>query len=72
MSDHIIIYGKDSCPFTRAARDAYSKMDKTVEYINVLDNEHRLQEMLQLSKGSRQVPVIVEGDKVTIGFQGRA
>jgi len=26
--------------------------------------------MLTFSKGSRNVPVIVEGDKVTIGFGG--
>jgi len=26
--------------------------------------------MLKFSKGGRQVPVIVEGDKVTIGYGG--
>jgi glutaredoxin len=29
-----------------------------------------LEEMLKYSKGSRQIPVIVEGDKVTIGYGG--
>jgi glutaredoxin len=29
-----------------------------------------LNRMLQHSKGSRRVPVIVDGDKVTIGFGG--
>ena len=29
-----------------------------------------LKRMLELSKGRRAVPVIVEGDKVTIGFGG--
>jgi hypothetical protein len=28
--------------------------------------------MLALSGGKRQVPVIVEGDKVTVGFYGEA
>jgi len=27
--------------------------------------------MLQYSKGARKVPVIVEGEKVTIGFEGK-
>jgi hypothetical protein len=27
-------------------------------------------EMLNYSGGKRQVPVIVEGDKVTVGFEG--
>ncbi len=29
-----------------------------------------LQEMLVYSKGERKVPVIVEGEKVTIGYGG--
>jgi glutaredoxin len=29
-----------------------------------------LDAMLKLSGGKRQVPVIVEGDKVTVGFGG--
>ena len=29
-----------------------------------------LEEMLKLSRGRREVPVIVEGGKVTIGFGG--
>jgi glutaredoxin len=29
-----------------------------------------LERMLRFSKGSREVPVIVDGDKVTIGFGG--
>lgn len=29
-----------------------------------------MEEMLKLSEGVRKVPVIVEGDKVTIGFGG--
>ncbi len=29
-----------------------------------------MDEMLDYSKGERQVPVIIEGDKVTIGYGG--
>ena len=29
-----------------------------------------LKEMLNFSKGGRSVPVIVEGDKVTVGYGG--
>jgi hypothetical protein len=34
-----------------------------------LDNA-KLDEMLEFSKGERNVPVIVEGDKVTVGYGG--
>jgi len=30
----------------------------------------KLDEMLRLSKGARNVPVIVEGDKVAVGYGG--
>jgi hypothetical protein len=30
----------------------------------------KLEEMLKLSDGVRKVPVIIEGEKVTIGFEG--
>ena len=40
------------------------------EYINVKKNPADLERMLAYSGGRRAVPVIVEGDKVTIGFGG--
>ena len=40
------------------------------EYVNVIADGARLKEMLKHSKGVRKVPVIVDGDKVTIGFNG--
>jgi glutaredoxin 3 len=39
-------------------------------YFDVKADAARLEEMLAYSKGSRKVPVIVEGDKVTIGYEG--
>jgi glutaredoxin len=38
--------------------------------LNVLEDEQALARMLKLSNGRRQVPVIVEAGKVTIGFGG--
>jgi len=29
-----------------------------------------MEEMLQLTQGQRQVPVLVEGEKISIGFGG--
>ena len=40
------------------------------EYINVKKNPADLQRMLGHTKGRRAVPVIVEDDRVTIGFGG--
>jgi glutaredoxin len=43
-----------------------------VEYINVLDDPEQMDVMLKYSKGSRNVPVIVEQETVTIGFNGKS
>ena len=40
------------------------------EYINVKQAPAELQRMLAFSQGRRAVPVIVDGEQVTIGFGG--
>ena len=66
----VLIYGKDNCPYTTAAREDHAKRSVAFEYVNVIADAARLQEMLKHSKGVRKVPVIVDGEKVTIGFNG--
>ena len=70
MSEKILIFGKDAWPYTRAAREAYAKQKKDVEYLNVKSDPKQLDVMLKHSNGARKVPVIVEGGDVTIGFDG--
>jgi glutaredoxin len=41
-----------------------------VKYVNVTKDAAGFQQMLQHSKGDRTVPVIVEGKKVLIGYNG--
>jgi glutaredoxin 3 len=69
MAGEIIIYGTETCPFCIQARAAYG--DRAT-FIDVDQNLDKLREMLALSGGKRQVPVIVEGDRVTVGFAGDA
>ena len=64
------IFGKDTCPYTNAARDHYKGLAVAFEYFNVKKNPAELARMLVFSRGRREVPVIVDGDKVTIGFGG--
>jgi glutaredoxin 3 len=66
----VVIYGKNSCPYTQAARDDFAKRGLSVEYVNVKTNPTELQRMLEHSGGRRAVPVIVEDGKVTVGFGG--
>jgi glutaredoxin len=41
-----------------------------VKYVDVTKDAAGIAEMLRHSKGDRTVPVIVEGKKVTIGYDG--
>ena len=66
----VLIFGKDTCPYTQAARDHYKDSGVAFNYINVKKDPAQLQRMLEFSHGRRAVPVIVEGDAVTIGFGG--
>ena len=66
----VLIFGKDTCPYTLAARDHYRDEGIAFEYFNVKKNPTDLERMLKYSRGRRQVPVIVEEDKVTVGFGG--
>lgn len=69
-SSMVTIFGKDACPYTQAARDDYQRRGVPFQYINVKKHPPELERMLGYSKGRREVPVIVDGDKVTIGFGG--
>jgi glutaredoxin len=67
----VTIFGKDSCPYTQAARDDYERRKVAFTYVNVKKNAAELERMLGFSKGRRAVPVIVDDDgRVTIGFGG--
>ena len=70
MADKVLIFGQDLCPYTSAARREYSQKKIPFDYINVLENNEGLKQMLKHSNNRRQIPVIVEGAKVIIGFGG--
>jgi len=39
-------------------------------YRDVVDDPQALEEMLRLSQGARQVPVLIEAGRVSVGFGG--
>jgi glutaredoxin 3 len=66
----VIIFGKDNCPYTEAAIEDCTDRGVAFEYVNVKQRAADLDRMLVYSQGRRRVPVIVDGEKVTIGFGG--
>ena len=70
MAEKVMIFGKDTWPYTTAAREAYKKDGRDFEYYDVITNTDYLDTMLKYSDGKRKVPTIVEQDQVIIGFDG--
>jgi glutaredoxin 3 len=70
MADEVLIYGKDSCPYTAAAVEDYQTRKVPFRYIDVKKDPAELDKMIGLTGGRRQVPVIVDAGRVTIGFGG--
>lgn len=70
MAEKVQIYGKESCPYTTAARDDYAGRGVEVEYFDVKKQPSAMTRFLELSGGERRVPLIVERGRVTVGFGG--
>jgi glutaredoxin 3 len=66
----VLIFGKDSCPYTQAAIREHEQQGIPFKYVNVKTSAAEMQRMLTYSRGVREVPVIVDGDRVTIGCAG--
>lgn len=50
--------------------EAFAKQGVAYRYLDVRIDPEAMKQMLGYSEGRRAVPVIVEGDKVTVGFGG--
>lgn len=71
MAGTVEIYGKEDCPYTRAARDEHARRGAEVRYLDVARDPAAMRRFLELSGGERRVPLVVEeGGRVTIGFGG--
>lgn len=70
MARVVEIYGKDTCPYTTAAREDYAARGFEVTYVDVRRDPEAMRRFLELSGGDRRVPLVVEGGRVSVGFGG--
>jgi glutaredoxin len=70
MREPVVIYGKDDCPYTRAARDDYQARGVPVTYLDVTRDQVAMRAFLELTGGERQVPLIVDRGRISAGFGG--
>jgi len=69
-SQNVTIYTKKGCPYCAAAKKHYTDKDIEFNEIDVHDTPGAEMKVLELTKGERIVPVIIEDGKVTAGFGG--
>ncbi len=66
MSEKTLIFGKLGWPYTDKAREDF----KDAVFYNVKEDPEKMDEMLNYSKGTRLVPVIVKDGEVSVGHGG--
>jgi len=70
MPRTVAIYGKNTCPYTTAAREDFARRGYEVRYLDVKGDPAAMSRFLELSGGDRRVPLVEEDGKVSIGFGG--
>ncbi len=65
----VTIYTKSGCPYCKAAKESFAKQNVQYTEINVTENPGKIDELVKIA-GVRKVPVIVDKEKVTVGFNG--
>ncbi len=64
-----IIYSKEGCPYVAKLIGELQERGVDYEEINLTFDREALKEVKE-KYGADRVPVLVEGDKVTIGYHG--
>jgi glutaredoxin 3 len=69
MGEGITIYTKPGCPYCAAAKEDFTNRGIAFAERDVTSDPAVKEEAISLA-GEAKVPVIVEGEKVTVGFKG--
>jgi glutaredoxin len=68
--NEVTIYTKPGCPYCKAAKEDLRRRAISFTEHNVQADAAALRQMLALNGNRRQVPPLVEGGRVTVGFGG--
>jgi glutaredoxin len=70
MDPGITLYTKTGCPYCAAKRKEFTDKGISFVEINVTERPEVIPELLKLTRAERVVPVIVEGDRVSVAPEG--
>ena len=70
MAEPITLYVATGCPCSAAQRAQFRQNHVKFKEINVTERPEDIPELLRLTRGERLVPVIVQGQRVSIAPEG--
>lgn len=70
MKSEVLLYTKTGCPYCAAKRKELGANGITFTEINVTERPEAIPDLLALTNGERVVPVIVDGDRVSVAPEG--
>ncbi len=66
----ILLYTHPDCNYSDAQRADFVKDGVQFTEIDISVHPERIDELVKLTGGERITPVLVEGDRVTVGYHG--
>jgi len=66
----IVVYTHPDCAYSSAVKIDYNNRGIDFKEIDISVHPEAIPELERLAGGERITPVVVEGDKVSIGFNG--
>ena len=69
-TETLIIYTHPDCPYSTAAKHDLENLDIPYKEVDVSLDPAAVQELEKLTGGERITPVVVEEDRVTVGYMG--
>ena len=70
MADTLVIYTHPDCEYSGALKEELASLGAGYEEVDLSLNPEAWEKLEELTGGERITPVSVEGDLVTVGFQG--
>ena len=66
----VTLYVKTGCPYCAAMRQELQDKGTAFNEVNVSDKREAIAELVKLTGGRREVPVLVDGTTVTVAPSG--
>ena len=70
MQETVVIYTHPDCGYSVRAKNELLQQDIEFREVDLSETPEAWQEVERLTGGQRLTPVTVEGDQVTVGFNG--